>query len=450
MFQNVINMRKGFQKYVLLMLTAFPFWSIGQSKPISLDEALQMADKNNLQTQSARAQQAAAQGSYRMTNAVILPGISVNNMAVSTNDPLSSFGFKLKQEVVTQEDFNPDLLNAPGNIQNYSTKIEMKQPIFNLDGIYARKAAKSQYEATSLQTQRIRQNIRYKVKKAYYSLELAQSSVRVLEQSVNVAKEALRLTEDNKQQGFVKQADVLEAKVRLENRQDQLRQAENQVQSANEYLAHLLGLDLSVQLETTDTLLQEPALISTQQIPGNIQHRSDIQAFQKQINASENMLRSQRMKFVPKVNAFGSYEFNDKNFLGTSAGNYMIGASLSWALFNGYKNAAGIQHAKAQLDEVNYNYKDYLSQSQIQLNRTKRNIKMNYQLIQSGKLSKKQAEELLRIRTNRFEQGLEKTTDLLMSEALVSQKRLEYIQAIYNYKQSVFQLELLLEKNINQ
>ncbi len=443
-------MRKGVQMYVSLILSAIPLLSMSQGQPISLEEALQMADKNNLQTQSARAQESAARGSYRMTNAVFLPGISLSNTAVSTNDPLSSFGFKLKQEVVTQEDFNPGLLNDPGSMENYSTKIELKQPLLNLDGIYARKAAKSQYEASSLQSQRIRQNIRYEVKKAYYSLELARSSVDVLEQSVDVAKDALRLTEDNEQQGFVKHADVLEAKVRLENRQNQLRQAQNQVQMANEYLAHLLGLELSVQLETTDSLLQEPAFVFAQQIPGDLQNRTDIQAFQKQINASEDMLRSQRMKFVPRVNAFGSYEFNDKNFPGTSAGNYMVGASLSWDLFNGYKNIASVQHAKAQLDEVRYNYQDYLSQSQMQLNRTKRNIEMNYELIQSGKLSKEQAEESLRIRTNRFEQGLEKTTDVLMSEALVSQKRLEYIQAIYNYKQSIFQLELLLEKNINQ
>jgi outer membrane protein TolC len=96
------------------------------------------------------------------------------------------------------------------------------------------------------------------------------------------------------------------------------------------------------------------------------------------------------------------------------------------------------------------NYQDYLSQSQIQLNYAKRKLELTFKQIHSGKLASEQAQESLRIRTDRFEQGLEKTTDLLVAEALASQKNLEYIQSIYNYKQAVFEMELLLEKEINE
>ncbi len=128
----------------------------------------------------------------------------------------------------------------------------------------------------------------------------------------------------------------------------------------------------------------------------------------------------------------------------------MVGASLSWDLFSGYKNVGSVQKASAQLNEARYNYEDYLSQSQIQLNRAKRKLELTFQQIQSSKLAKEQANESLRIRSDRFEQGLEKTTDLLVSEALSSKKSLDYIQSIYNYKQAVFELELLLEKDINE
>jgi outer membrane protein TolC len=156
------------------------------------------------------------------------------------------------------------------------------------------------------------------------------------------------------------------------------------------------------------------------------------------------------MKFIPRVNAFGSVEWNDEKLLGTSSNNYMVGASLSWSLFSGYKNVGAVQHANAQLNEAKINYEDYLSQSQIQINRATRQMELNFNRIQSSKLAKEQAQESLRIRTNRFKQGLEKTADLLMVEALTAQKELEYIQSIYNYKQAVFEMELLLEKDINE
>ena len=74
-----------------------------------------------------------------MTNSVFLPGIEASHTGVTTNDPLSSFGFKLKQEIVQQADFDPARLNDPGSNENFGTKIEIQQPLLNLDGIYAEK-----------------------------------------------------------------------------------------------------------------------------------------------------------------------------------------------------------------------------------------------------------------------------------------------------------------------
>lgn len=443
-------MQKKLHIYVLILSFALPLLGRSQARQLSLKEALELAEANNLTSQSAIARKDAARGAYRMTNSLFLPGVSVSHTGVSTNDPLSSFGFKLKQEVVTQADFNPAVLNDPDNIENFTTKIEVQQPILNVDGLYARKAARNQYEAVSLQADRTRHQISYEVKKAYFGLELAQAAVDVLKESVKVAEEALKLTKDNEAQGFVKHADVLEASVRLEERQNQLREANNQLRTANEFLAHLIGVDLGTTIEPTDSMPGSPVLLSLNSIPDQLESRSDLKAVQKQVEATENMLRSEKLKFIPKLNAFGSYEWNDKEILGTSASNYFVGASLSWNLFSGYKNVGSVQRANSQVREAQINYQNYLSQSQIQLNRAKRKLELTYQQIQSSELAREQAEESLRIRTNRFEQGLEKTTDLLIAEALASKKSLDHIQAIYNYKQAIFEMELLLEKEINE
>nr|WP_320021913.1 TolC family protein [uncultured Draconibacterium sp.] len=436
--------------YLVLLLLLTPAILKAQPRPLSLSEALTLAEENNLNVKSAEARVEAARARYRMTNSVFLPGLEASHTGMSTNDPLNSFGFKLKQEIVTQQDFNPDLLNDPGSIQNFQTKIELQQPLLNLDGIYARKAAKNQLDAMSFQNNRVKLNIKYEVKKAYYMLELAESSVAVLQKSVAVAEEALRLTKNNAKEGFAKEADVLEASVRVEERKNQLLEAQNQRQTANDFLAYLLGMEFNEVIETTDSLIQPPMQVIIDRNSVNLESRSDMLAYQKQIEAGENMVKSNKMKFVPRLNAFGAMEWNDESLFGTSANNYMVGASLSWSLFSGYKNAGAIQHATAQLDEARINYKDYLSQSQIEINRATRKMELNYKRIQSSKLAKEQAQESLRIRTNRFEQGLEKTADLLMSEALTSQKELEYIQSIYNYKQAIFEMELLIEQDINE
>lgn len=439
-------MRKGLNLLLLLVSFSLPFQGSSQVKRLSLEEALVLASENNLTVKSAKAGALAARGSYRMTNSLFLPEISVNYTGTLTNDPLSVFGYKLKQERVSQTDFDPAILNHPDAYENFNTSIQVQQPLLNLDGHYARKAAKNQYEAATHQTRYTAQNIRYEVKKAYYLLELAAMSVKVLKQSVKAADEALKLTQQNERQGLVKKADVLEASVRLKERQDQLRQAGNQREAANEFLAHLLGLDLSTRIEASDTLVQElPQQHFTDSV-SEIGNRSDLQAWQKQIEAGQNMLQSEKMKFVPRVNAFGSYEWNDRQIAGLAVNNYLVGANLRWDLFNGYKNRGSVQQARAKLDQTRLQYQDYLSKSQMQVNNAKRRAKMSYYQLRSKEMAREQAVESLRIRTNRFREGLEKTADLLMSEALASQKKLEYIQSLYHYREAVFELELLLEK----
>ena len=443
-------MRRKLNMLILLISFGLPFQGMSQARRLSLEEALALAASNNLTVKSAEAGRLAARGSYRMTNSLFLPGVSVNYTGVSTNDPLAVFGYKLKQEQVSQQDFDPAILNHPDAYENFTARLEVQQPLLNLDGIYARKAAKNQYEAMELQAKYTGQSIRYEVKKAYYQMELAAMSVKVLEQSVKAAEEALKLTQQNELQGLAKKADVLEASVRLEERQDQLRETVNQHEAANEYLAQLLGLDLSTRIEAADTLIQQ---LPQEHLTGSFAEtgsRSDLQAWQKQIEAGQNMLKSEKMKFVPRINAFGSYEWNDNQIAGSPVNNYMVGASLRWDLFNGYKNRGSVQQAGAKLDQARLQYQNYLSQSQIQVNNAKRRAALSYRQVRSKELARDQAMESLRIRTNRFSEGLEKTADLLMSEALASQKKLEYIESVYHYREAIFELELLLEQELSQ
>ena len=50
-----------------------------------------------------------------------------------------------------------------------------------------------------------------------------------------------------------------------------------------------------------------------------------------------------------------------------------------------------------------------------------------------AQLALQQSEEAYRIRNNRFQQGLEKTSDLLQAATQMSQKELELLQAVFEY-----------------
>jgi outer membrane protein TolC len=132
------------------------------------------------------------------------------------------------------------------------------------------------------------------------------------------------------------------------------------------------------------------------------------------------------MGYLPRLNAFGSYEMYDTSIFATSAKGYLIGAQLSWNVFDGYKTIGKSEKAKAEFQKSETASENYKKQSQLELNKTKR------QLI-DAEIALEQSQEAYRIRQNRFQQGLEKTTDLLTSETQTIQKELEHLQAVFEY-----------------
>ena len=75
----------------------------------------------------------------------------------------------------------------------------------------------------------------------------------------------------------------------------------------------------------------------------------------------------------------------------------------------------------------------YKSQSQLELNKTNRQLKDAENKVNLEKLALEQSKEAYRIRSNRFTQGLEKTTDLLQAETQMFQKELQLLQAVFEY-----------------
>ena len=437
--------------YLLIIFFVFfiPFIVLAQTNEIkiSLHEALLKAEEHNKEIKKSKARVDIARANYQQSHSLFLPGINLSHTAVRTNDPLASFGFKLKQEVVTAADFNPVLLNDPGSMNNFLTQIKVEQPLLNFDGIHERKAAKLGFEAVSLESERTSEYIKFQVKKAYKQLQVAQEAVNVFEKTKATADAYLKQSLDFFEEDLIKETDVLAAKVRALEVENQLNQTKNQRKGASDYLALLLGVDLSSSLLAAD-IFELPALsvkVSDQQTN---EERSDILAYKKGVSAKEQLLKSARNKFLPRINAFGAYEWNDKDFLGTKANNYMLGASLSWDLFKGYKNVGKIKRAKAELQLQKLDFEDYLEQNKLKIKEAKRSLILSIKKIETGKLAKEQSEEALRIRSDRFEQGLEKMTDLIQSETLSAVKNLEYLNAIFNYYSAKFYLEFLLEKEL--
>lgn len=425
--------------YIVALLFVFSMSVKAQDLvPIAKSDVLSKVSENNTSIKISEQDFNAAKADYRQTNAVFLPNITASHSAMATTNPLMAFGSKLNQEILSSNDFNTALLNDPSQIENYATKFEIQQPLINLDGIYQRNAAKSKMEAMSLKTERTQEYLVFEVDKAYMQLQLAYKAVDVLEKALEAANANKKLADDSFKQGYLQRADVLNVEVRVTEVLNQLQTAKSNVQNASNYLSFLMNDDAYVVYMPSDELSIATFTLDDKMVSEN---RSDIKAMQLASNAYEAMNKADKMAFLPRLNAFGSYElYDDKIFQGDANG-YLFGAQLSWDLFQGSKRFGKVQKSKAEFEKSKLEYKQYVSQSNLELNKAKRAFLDADNKLKLTTLALQQSEESLRIRTNRFKEGLEKTSDLLIAETQYAQKQLEYYQTIfeYNYTQAYLQ-----------
>ena len=392
---------------------------------------LKASDKN-LQIKMGEQDVKSAQADYRQSNALFLPNISASHTAMTTTNPLMAFGSKLNQEILTASDFNPALLNDPAVTQNYATKIQVLQPLINMDGMYGRQAAKSKMEAFELQTARTKEYLELEVNKSFMQLQLAYKAVAVLEKANATADANLKLVENYFKQGILQKTDLLSVQVRVNEVKNQLQYAKSNVQNASDYLAFLLNEDNTNKVYKPLEALDNSIAIQSFE-PMLSDNRKDIQAMDKSTEAYAKMVNSSKMNFLPTLNAFGSYELYDDTIFGTGAQGYLLGAQLNWNVFDGYKSIGKMEKAKADLQKAEVETLQYKAQSQLELNKTNRQLKDAENKVNLEKLALEQSQEAYRIRSNRFEQGLEKTTDMLLTETQMYQKELEFLQAVFEY-----------------
>ncbi|RIV73215.1 TolC family protein [Flagellimonas aequoris] len=410
---------------------------------ISLGDVLARVQESNASIKVSEQEAKMAKYDYQFSSSIFLPQISVSHTGITTTNPLMAFGSKLNQEILTQADFNPALLNDPDQIENFATKISVEQPLINMDGFFQRKAAKTTMEAKDLQASRTRDYLDFEAQKAFGQLQLAHRAVQVLEKAYEAANANLNTAQNSFNQGLLQKADLLEVQVRVTEVENQLNSAKSNVKNASDYLAFLMNEQGNVVYEPTEELMPNDLGESAE---ATLENRADVRAMDLVSEAYKANMRAENMTFLPRLNAFASYEMYDDQIFRADAKGYIIGASLSWDVFKGAQRFAKVGKSKTNYEKSKQEYEQYVAKSSMELQRTRRMVEDAHNRLQTSKLAMDQSEESLRIRTNRFKEGLEKATDLLMAEAMYAEKQLAYYQTIFEYNQAQSLLTFLTKE----
>ena len=174
---------------LVLILAAGPLRAYPDSLEVSLSEVIEQALKASPRILASESGVRQARGMEVASLAGNLPHLSLSETFNRGNDPVFSFGSKLRQSAFTAADFDLPRLNEPAAITNYSTRVLVEQPLFNGgQSYYGRKSAKAMHSAASHSSDYTKQQTIYDVRRAYYSLILARENLAVLDAAMEVAR----------------------------------------------------------------------------------------------------------------------------------------------------------------------------------------------------------------------------------------------------------------------
>ncbi len=425
---------------LILIITSSLTVEAQDTTRLTLALATEETLKNNHDITIARLDQEISASKYSQTNTVFLPQINLTYAAFTSNNPLNAFGFKLQQQSITASDFNPNTLNYPSTTQNFMTKAEWNQPIINMDMIAMRKAAHKQVEMYAYKTKRTKEYLIFEVQRAYAQLQVAHQTVVVFSEASQTVKAIYKSTNDYVEKGLLQKSDLLQVQVQLVTTESKLEEARSNVKNASDYLGLLMGAEGGV-IYTMPVLEKENSSVTAElQLPSN---RADFMAVQSAAEAQTQMVNSGKFSYLPKLNAFANYLFNDNTAFGFKSNSYLAGAQLSWNLFGGLATRNRISEYESERTRLEMQLAYQKEQAQVELNKTHRQLQDAEFNIRQSDTAVSQAAESLRILKDRHEQGLVSTNDLLQAQTLLSQQKLFQLHAIMQYNVTSAYLQFL-------
>jgi outer membrane protein len=420
---------------------------IAQSEPLSLTQAVAIALERNPQRKASLAEARATKASVREAQSAYLPRLTFSEAAVVSNDPVFVFGTRLRQNRFTAADFALNQLNNPVAIGNFASRLGLAWSAFDsfLSRARVRQAA-SQKAASDQRLARADQVIIFRVVQSYYGVLFASKQLEVADHAATTAQAVLEQSQARFQAGSTVESDYLSAQVDEAVRRQELVKARNALALARAQLNLAMGVaperDYATAATATPPALNPPALAEAESRA--LKERPDVKEAEQEIAAHEAGVDAAKSAFGPRLNVFAGAEADNVNFFGNGGNNWTAGAELQFDIFSGGQKKARLEREHAGLDRAQALRQVAQDGIRLEVRRAWYDFDSARQSVEINRMAAQQAEEALRIVSNRYQAGMTTITEMLRSEDSARAARTNYWEAVYRLSSSYAALELAM------
>ena len=402
--------------------------------PLSLDEAIELGLKHNLQLELARQNQRMVHGEVLTVANNLLPSLTAKASTGTQEINLAAMGFKPE----SLAGFGP-----PGTfkeivkVNTTSAQLNVSQQLFNVPAYYLYRAAQKADKVASLTELNVEGGVVVGVG-TQYLLALADASQ--IENAKGLEKadaEALRQATVSHDAGVGTNLDVLRARVQLQTQQQTRINAENQFAKDMIALNRLMGLPADQELTLTDPApyseFAELSLEDAKKLA--FERRKDLLSLEAQMEVADRARKAVRYERLPSLSFEGFY-----GVLGETTGLYhgvfSTTGKLSVPIFQEGQLRGEREVADAQLTGLRQQIASLRVSIEAQIRTAMLDVQSSNDLVKVARSNVDLATEQVQQATDRFSAGVDDNLAVVQAQAVLAAAQSQLVSTLYQYNQS--------------
>ena len=406
-------------------------------EPITLEQAIALARRNNPLVTQAQLAIERSQSRLRETYAAEFPTGTASfdfTRSESANARLNAD----RQAQITGINQGTGSTTAQANLQlDYSLYTGGRRP-----ATIALAASQLRTSQLALETQLVQ--LRLDVANDYYGLQQADAQLRITQASVTQAQRSLRDAQLREQAGVGTQFEVLQTDVSVANAVQDRRNAEAQQLIARRQLSQRLNIPQTITVITAGeiTPLGDWTLSLEESIVLALKNRSEIEQQLLAIEQSEAQQRIAVADTLPQVNLFANYSVLGNLGDGiNTAGGGSIGIRAQWTFFDAGAARSRVAQQEANIITAQSNFTEQRNLVRFQVEQSFYNLQANQDNIATARRAVIRANEGLRLSILRFQAGVGTQSEVITAETDLTRARVNELNAIVGFNRSLATLQ---------
>ncbi|GGA70072.1 hypothetical protein GCM10011507_22080 [Edaphobacter acidisoli] len=410
--------------------------------PLSLDDAVELGLKHNLQLNLARQNQHLVHGEVLTVANNLLPSLTAKASTGTQEINLAAMGFK----PTSLESFgiSPSQFKTIVKVSTTSAELDMNQQLFNVPAYYLYRAAQKADRVASMTELNQEGAVTIDVASQYLLALADASEIENAQALVKADEVAFQQADDSHNHGVGTNLDVLRARVQLQTEQQVLISAQDTFSKDKIALNRMMGIPADQELTLTDKApyneFSELPLDEAKRIAYS--RRKDLLSLEAQLEVAERAGKAVKFERLPSLSFNGHYGVIGET-TGMYHGDFSAQGKLSVPIFEEGQLRGENEVAGAQTDALREQIASLRITIEEQIRTAMLDVDSSAQLVKVARSNVDLASEELDQASQRFTAGVDDNLAVVRAQAALAQAQTQLISTLYQYNVS----KLMLARN---